>query len=270
MRCFLRLAAVLVVTALPISICAQQKGAASGEHIFSSNCAACHGSDGHGGERAPNIATLSSVISRSDSDLEGIVSKGLPGAGMPPFGYLGEEKVSAVVAYLRVLQGKGASVTVTGDTKAGHDLFYGKAGCSSCHMVHGEGGFIAADLSTYGENLSAVAVQRAIVTPDKNIAPTSKIVEVYGKDGQHISGFARAEDNFSIGVQTEDGRYHFFSKDKVEKIVYSSHSSMPQNYESTLSTKELEDLVSYLITAAAAPHPMEQPSKRRGKGNDGN
>ncbi len=62
----------------------------------------------------------------------------------------------------------------------------------------------------------------------------------------------------------------FEMEDKVEKIVYSSHSSMPQNYESTLSNKELEDLVSYLITAATAPHPTEQPSKRRGKGNDGN
>jgi cytochrome c oxidase cbb3-type subunit III len=262
------LAAMALLAAMSTLVYAQQKDTAAGEHLFSSNCAACHGSDGRGGERAPNIATRRSVISLSDIDLEGIVTKGLSGVGMPAFGYLGSEKISDVVAYLRVLQGRGTAVKVTGDVKAGHELFYGKAGCSKCHMMQGEGGFIASDLTTYGDNLSAVAVRRAIVTPDQNLDSTSKIVEVYDRNGQHISGFVRAEDNFSLTVQTEDGRYHFFSKAKLATVLHTSHSSMPRNYESILNNKEIEDLVSYLITTASVPHPTE-PSKKRGKG-DGN
>src|SRR5882757_6864944 len=73
---------------LPMALNAQQKDTSEGARLFSSNCASCHGSDGRGGERAPNIATLRSVISLTDLDLEAIVKNGLPGVGMPPFGYL--------------------------------------------------------------------------------------------------------------------------------------------------------------------------------------
>src|SRR5882762_452029 len=182
---------------LPMSLDAQQKDTSEGAHLFSSNCASCHGSDGRGGERAPNIATLRSVISLTDLDLEAIVKNGLPGVGMPPFGYLGDQKVSDTVAYLRVLQGKNIIAKITGNSKAGHALFYGKAECSKCHMVHGEGGFIAADLSTFGDSLSDVDIRRAIVSPDQNLEPTSKIVEVREFNGRLISGLLRGEDNFT-------------------------------------------------------------------------
>ena len=250
---------------LPMSLNAQQKDTSAGAHLFSSNCAACHGSDGRGGERAPNIATLRSVISLTDLDLEAIVKNGLPGVGMPPFGYLGDQKVSDTVAYLRVLQGKNIIAKITGNSKAGHALFYGKAECSKCHMVHGEGGFIAADLSTFGDSLSDVDIRRAIVTPDQNLEPTSKIVEVREFNGRLISGLLRGEDNFTISLQTEDGRFHMYSKAKLVSVRHTSHSSMPKDYESRLSNKEIEDIVSFLITTASTPHPPERSIK---KGND--
>jgi putative heme-binding domain-containing protein len=248
----------------------QQKDTAAGEHIFSGNCAACHGSDGRGGEHATNIATVRNVIALTDVDLEAIVQKGLPEVGMPSFRYLGAEKVSAVVAYLRVLQGKGTITKVTGDPSAGRAIFYGKAGCSQCHMVHGEGGFTAADLSTYGDGLPAAAVRRAIVDPDQNLQSTSKIVEVRTLSGEQIFGSLREEDNFTLSLQTEDGHFHMFSKSKLASVHHTLHSSMPKDYESKLSSKEIENLVSFLITTASAPHPSTVATKKGDDDDDDN
>jgi len=249
---------------LPMALNAQQKDTSEGARLFSSNCASCHGSDGRGGERAPNIATLRSVISLTDLDLEAIVKNGLPGVGMPPFGYLGDQKVSDTIAYLRVLQGKNAIAKIMGDPKAGHTLFYGKAECSKCHMVRGEGGFIGADLSTFGDSLSDVDIRRAIVSPDQNLEPTSRIVEVREFNGLLVSGRLREEDNFAISIQTKDGRFHMYSKATLASIRHTSHSSMPKDYESKLSSKEIEDIVSFLITTASTPHLPERSIKQGG------
>jgi putative heme-binding domain-containing protein len=255
---------VLVASLVPSSVCAQQKDVTSGEHIFSANCAACHGSDGRGGERAPDIATTRAVVSMADTDLENIVKKGIPSVGMPSFGYMGDQKVSDVVAYLRVLQGKGTVEKVTGDPKAGRTLFFGKAECAKCHMVNGEGGFIASDLSTYGDNITAANLRNIIVNPDQSLPPASKVVEIRTLSGQRISGLVREEDNFRITLQTEDGRFHMYAKAKLASVVHTSHSIMPADYGSKLSSKELDDLTSFLITnASSTPHTDARAHKRK-------
>ena len=66
--------------------------------LFAQNCAACHGSDGRGGERAPNIATRQDVVSMPDARLRAIISDGIPSAGMPSFSVLGEKQVDSIVA----------------------------------------------------------------------------------------------------------------------------------------------------------------------------
>jgi cytochrome c oxidase cbb3-type subunit III len=246
---------------LPSQLGAQEKAADPGRQVFASNCSGCHGADGHGGERAPDLATVRSVIARSDDDLESIVSKGLPGLGMPPFAYLGADKVKSVVAYLRVLQGKTTAVTVTGDPAAGRTLFFGKAQCSSCHMVRGEGGFMASDLSVYGDGQASAAIQHAIVAHDPS--PNLRGVEVTTKSGEKIGGALRAEDNFTLTLLSPDGRFHTYDRARLASVQYTSESLLPKDYGSRLSPKELDDLVSFLITTAAQANPTEKPAKRR-------
>src|ERR1700723_4639639 len=125
---------------------AQKPGAA----IFASNCAGCHGADGRGGEHAPNIATNPEVQHLMDRELAGIIRYGIAGAGMPAFSSLKQQEVTDVVAYLRILQGRGDIVKLPGDPNQGQTLFFGKGKCSDCHMVSGKGGFIGSALSFYG------------------------------------------------------------------------------------------------------------------------
>ncbi|PYX83328.1 MAG: hypothetical protein DMG70_10520, partial [Acidobacteria bacterium] len=116
---------------------------ASGHKIFASMCASCHGLDGKGGERAPDIARAPAIQRLSDERLKRVVEEGVPGTGMPAFHVLGSSGAKAVVRYLRVLQGRGRLSALPGDAARGRALFFGSAGCSGCHMVAGAGGFIA-------------------------------------------------------------------------------------------------------------------------------
>jgi cytochrome c oxidase cbb3-type subunit 3 len=226
----------------------------AGAHTFSTYCSACHGADGRGGERAPNIATARNIIALSDEDLISIVQKGVSGSGMPAFGFLGDPTIRNVIAHLRDLQGKNSAVQITGNPAMGKTLFFGKANCSQCHMMKGEGGFIAADLTDYASGLAPDAISDAITKPDSVLPPTSTVVEAVLPGGHKIVGVARAEDNFTITLQTEDGRWHTLQKAMLKSLKHTDRSLHPRDYASRLTASELNDLVSYLtVSAASAP-----------------
>jgi putative heme-binding domain-containing protein len=240
---------------LSLSLSAQSRHAKpatsgpSGQQVFASACASCHGLDGRGGERAPNIAQAAAVQRLSDQELTRIVTEGVPGTGMPAFHSLGSSGISAVVKYLRVLQGRGQPSALPGVAQRGETLFFGGAGCSSCHMVAGRGGFLASDLSGYGKTHSADEMREAILKPGRDSALRAKNAVVTTNDGKRLEGIVRNEDNFSIQLQSQDGTYHFIDKSDAKSVEYDPTPVMP-NYEATLSHSDLNDIVSYLVTAA--------------------
>jgi putative heme-binding domain-containing protein len=236
--------------------------ATAGSRTFSTNCSGCHGSDGRGGERAHNIATAREVMALSDNDLVSILHNGITGSGMPAFAYLGNKGIDDVVAYLRTLQGKVAVVKVNGDARAGRDLFYGKADCGRCHIVKGEGGFMAPDLTDFGAGMAAETIELAITKPDARLQPNQAVVSVLLTDGTTVQGTARSEDNFTITLQEQDGRFRTFNKQRVASILHMGHSIMPKDYETRLSRKAVDDLVRYLV-AVSADAPAKPARGRR-------
>jgi cytochrome c oxidase cbb3-type subunit III len=217
-----------------------------GAEIFATSCSECHGLDGRGGERAPNIATRPAVQQLSDTDLTRIIQQGITGTGMPPFRSLPMPEVKAVVAYLRTLQGTAATPKLPGSPERGKTLFFGAAGCSACHMVSGEGGFIASDLSQFGGTHSAEQIRNAITNP--SVDRQSRTALVITRIGEKFSGRIRNEDNFSLQLQTLDGAFHLLLKSDLAQLDYAEQSLMPSNYGSSLKADELNDLISYLMT----------------------
>ena len=170
---------------------------------------------------------------------------------MPGFGFLGEPTLRAIVAYLRMLQGNPGIKALAGDSKRGRELFFGKGQCSSCHSVHGRGGFFASDLSDYSRGHSAEVVREAIVTPNKNLDPRNRALVVKLPSGKTFEGVARNEDNFSVQLLTPDGVIHLFTKSELASLTYRRESPMPADYGTRLSAAELDDLVSYLFSSGA-------------------
>jgi alcohol dehydrogenase (cytochrome c) len=93
-------AAIVGVVAWPQPAHAQD--AEGGRGVFASRCAACHGTEGGGGELGPSI--VGRVPLRSDADLEAVIREGLPGAGMPSFANLSKTESANLVAFLRTLR----------------------------------------------------------------------------------------------------------------------------------------------------------------------
>jgi cytochrome c oxidase cbb3-type subunit 3 len=237
--------------------------ATAGARTFSTNCSGCHGFDGRGGERAHNIATTRQVMSLSDDDLISILRNGITGTGMPSFAYLQNKGITDVVAYLRVLQGKVTVVKVKGDAKAGHDLFYGKAGCAQCHLIKGLGGFMGPDLTEFASGMALENIVLAITKPDARLQPNQAVASLLMIDGTTVQGTARSEDNFTLTLQEQDGRFRTFNKQGVASIRRTGHSIMPRDYDSKLTNKELDDLVSYLVAVSADTPPKPARGRRQ-------
>ena len=226
-----------------------QPASQKGDKVFASSCAGCHGLDGRGGDRAPSIAT-GRVQRLSDSQIFGIVQHGITGTGMPAFHSLSESEINSVVAYLRVLQGAKETIALPGDANRGKALFFGKAGCSACHMAAGQGGFIASDLSSYARTHSVDEARSAITNPNPNGDRLARTATVTTSDGNKFVGRVRNEDNFSLQLQDLDGAFHLLAKSDIKRLEYNSQSMMPSNYGSTLSSGELNDVISYLMNVA--------------------
>ncbi|MGH9684356.1 MAG: c-type cytochrome [Candidatus Acidiferrales bacterium] len=224
---------------------------AVGRTEFISACSGCHGLDGRGGEHAPDIATKPDVQQKSDGELFAIVRDGIPSAGMPAFrALLDAARIKATVDYLRVLQGQHAAFPLPGDPMKGRALFSASAGCSGCHMVNGHGGFIGSDLSVYAGDHSAEEIREAIVHPENDPDPRSKVVAVVTRDGQQFAGVLRNEDNFSLQLQSLDGTFHSLEKSDLKSIEVGPGPVMPAAYGAKFSTAQINDLVSYLMRVA--------------------
>ncbi len=225
-----------------------------GKRTFASTCAGCHGLDGRGGERAPNIVENPNVQRLSDSQIFRIIENGVPGTGMPAFRSLTRPDVQAVATYLRSLQaaektGTKRALNLPGDPDRGGTVFFGKAGCSGCHMAAGKGGFIASDLSRYARSHAVEQIRSAITSPTPSSDRQARLVTAITRDGEKYVGRIRNEDNFSLQLQTLDGTFYFVDKSDLEGLD-SSQALMPSDYASTLSSGELNDVVSYLMKVA--------------------
>jgi cytochrome c oxidase cbb3-type subunit III len=231
-----------------------------GKQTFASTCASCHGLDGKGSERAPNIAETPKVQRMSDSQIFRIIENGIPGTGMPPFHALESSQIKAVVAYLRALQGKTQAVKLPGDPERGKTIFFGKAGCSGCHMIARQGGFIASDLSGYARTHSADQIRSAITEPTPGGDRQVRLVTATTRGGEKYAGRVRNEDNFSLQLEGLDGAFYFLSKSDLASLEYDPRALMPSDYGSALGPSELDDVVAYLISVANA-NSQEAPKK---------
>lgn len=254
-------AALLFGTAFPLISRAQQDDSweedfqsapTPGKQTFTSTCAGCHGLDGRGGERAPNISSSAKILRLADPQIANIISNGVPGTGMPAFHTLSAMQVKALVSYIHVLQGKPEARKPPGDASRGRTIFFGKAECSTCHTISGEGGFMGPDLTTYGATISPAGIRKALTTPKRVVPSGYRTAAITTGDGSRVEGLVRNEDNFSLQLLTKDGSFHFFNKAELRSVDYATQPLMPTDYEKRLTTVELNDLISYLMSAGGS------------------
>ena len=88
-------------------------GATRGERLYYAHCVECHGRDGRGSWRAAlfllrpgDLTAPGRLAEQSDRYLFDLIKNGgssLGRPGMPSFGYLSDDDIQAIVAYIRAL-----------------------------------------------------------------------------------------------------------------------------------------------------------------------
>jgi cytochrome c oxidase cbb3-type subunit 3 len=217
----------------------------AGSKHFVESCAVCHGVDGRGSARGPNL-TQGMIVSRgSDEEVGGAIRLGVPNSAMPAFA-LPDREIKQLVAFIRSLGLRAAQLVVAGDRDLGKQLFFGKGRCSGCHMIRGQGGLLGPDLSNVGDDRTLAEIKRSILSPGLSEGAKYKAITVVTLKGEKITGTLRNRDNFSLQMMDAQGNLHFFSSAELREVALQEKSVMPANYGEQLSETELQNLLAFL------------------------
>jgi cytochrome c oxidase cbb3-type subunit III len=239
------------------------KVAKLGEYEFRANCAFCHGLGARGGGRGPDLTRTPKKHGDSDADIFNTINNGVPGTAMPPNGAtqqgvgMTEEEIWQVVTYIRSVEKKGGA-GVTGDAKRGRELFYGSAGCGTCHMFRGKGGRLGPDLTGAGTSRSTEYLTESLRNPNRRLAQgiieamkefseEYETVNVVTSDGTKYQGTLLNEDSFTIQFIDMRENVHSLDKSKVKSFEKSRESLMPAYDEKVLPQKDLQDLLAFMV-----------------------
>ena len=222
----------------------------NGGRLYQSSCAGCHGPSG---DSVPGVELARGQFRRavSDSDLIAIVRSGIPGTTMPPSGF-SEAQAATIVAYLRNVapaSGRDTSARAipAGDAARGKALFDGKGKCATCHRVNGIGPRVAPDLSEIGVLRPPIELTQKLLDPNALVRPGNRFVQAVTTGGATISGRLLNQDSFSIQLIDSSERLISFSKSNLREYSFVKTSPMP-SYRDQLTSGELSDLVSYLVS----------------------
>ncbi len=186
---------------------------------------------------------------------------------MPPNGAtqqgvgMTEEEIWQVISYIRSVEKKADAASV-GNAAHGKELFYGTAACSTCHMIHGKGGRLGPDLSTTGSARSTEYIVESVRNPSRRLAQgiseamkefsqEYETVKVETADGTKYVGVVLNEDHFTLQMMDTRENLHLFEKDKLRAFEKTRESLMPAYDQKTLSEKDLQDIVAYLLAVGA-------------------
>ena len=262
---FLGVAAYSAIGQNPLA--GDTKAAKAGEYEFRINCALCHGLGARGGGRGPDLTRAVKKHAHSDADLFQVISNGIAGTAMPANGTNGQgvgmtdEEIWQIVTYIRSQEVK-APAQALGNAAHGKELFYGDANCSLCHMVEGKGGRLGPELTAVGGSRTREAIIESVRDPSRRLAwglteSTKEFPQEYlsvtmtTADGKQIKGVTLNEDSFSVQIMDMSEHIHLLEKNKLLSFSKSRDSAMPKYTVDTLSDKELEDIVAYLVSVGA-------------------
>ncbi len=222
----------------------------TGMRLYSDQCQQCHG---------PNGDTVQGINLRrgqfrkpmSDEDLRRTIAIGVPNTGMPPFNFQPAE-VDGLVAFIRAGFDVGGMAVRVGDASRGHQLFDGKAGCTSCHRVNGIGPRVAPDLSEIGAVRQGAQLYRSLTDPVTQMMPINRPVRIMTRDGRTIRGRRLNEDTYTVQVIDEQERLISLDKSEIRELDAAKASPMPSASKS-LNADELSDVLAYLLSLRGQP-----------------
>jgi putative heme-binding domain-containing protein len=225
----------------------------NGARLYAGNCVNCHGPDG---DFIPGVDFSHGKFIRavSDDDIARVIINGIAGAGMPAHNFT-VPQADLVVAYLRSLATTAGHYSgAAGDKVRGRTIVAGKGQCLNCHRINGNGSRVGPDLSDVGTYRRAGELEQSLVDPDSDIAPANRFFRVVMKNGTTFTGKLLNQDTFTIQFMNSKEQLVSLQKSDLREYSFVSKSSMP-SYKDKLSSQELADVVSFLVSLKGVDRP---------------
>jgi putative heme-binding domain-containing protein len=218
-----------------------------GEAIFNQSCAGCHGMEGAGG-RGPSLRGQLRHGNQK-SDIANVVSNGLPGTGMPKFGFE-KEDLNALVSYVQSLSRASANKPhPAGDIAAGKRI-YETHSCSGCHKIGSEGSAFGPNLTRIGAARSYDYLKTSVVNPSADVPENYQGITIVARDGKRYSGVRVNEDSFTVQLRLPNQQFMSFDKQNIQEEIPEKESPMPAY---RLNATDLDNLLAYLSSLAGSP-----------------
>jgi cytochrome c oxidase cbb3-type subunit III len=242
----------------------------AGQRRFRQVCSSCHGRDGEGGQgegRGPNLMNSWEVRRAKDAQLFSSVKNGVAGTLMPAFP-LPDRQVWELVSFVRSLNAPASSVSVQGDAAAGEAVFFGKGGCSGCHMIRGRGGYLGPDLSNAGAVRRVSELRASIVSPKELPSEGYRPLLLKLSGGRQVRAIAKHYSNWSIQALDEEGELHLLRGAAMQAAAFQNKTWMPTDYAGRLTSAEIDNVIAFLSRQSIRPESQsEPPSRPRGEVN---
>ena len=138
--------------------------------------------------------------------------------------------------------------------RGGHDAAKGKdvyaKHCAACHLLENQGGKI-------GPNLDGIGIRGAdrlledILDPNRHLDAAFRATTLNLADGRTVTGLVLREEGAVIVMADNDGKELHYNKADVEKRTLSNVSPMPADWGEKLPSKDLHDLLAFVLTKKA-------------------
>ena len=141
-----------------------------------------------------------------------------------------------------------------GNWLRGRKLFFGKATCSACHQIRGEGGLAGPDLSNLVQRDYA-SVLRDIREPSAALNPEHLGYTIEPKEGAEFAAVLLGGDETTVRLADATG-VKTLPRAGIKTMKVLPVSLMPPGLLEALAPAEQRDLLTYLLTALE-PAPVE-------------
>ena len=145
-------------------------------------------------------------------------------------------------------------VKMRGDIANGGHVFRKEGTCIKCHEVGQEGKQVGPNLSEIGSKLAREAVYVSILDPSAAISFHYETYNVLLRDGRDVTGLLVSDTDDSVTIKTAEAIEHTIPRAEIDEMVQHKVSLMPSGLAQNMTTKQIVDLVEYLLSLKKDDH----------------
>ncbi|TWU20481.1 Cytochrome c [Novipirellula galeiformis] len=150
---------------------------------------------------------------------------------------------------LAAWQQRLSAVTEAVDVQAGRRIFYHASvgNCGSCHRRQGRGNVVGPDLSSVHAQGDQASLLTALLQPSREVAPQFFPRALILEDGRTFVGLLLRDGGGGNEIYRDNtGRERAFATSDIVERHELTTSMMPEGLVSTMTDRELRDLLAYL------------------------